>query len=87
MTTPQKLEMTADYRAVKVEPGTPYYDEPSKVIPPGWYVLGSSTYDDEPAPDVTLKVESAYDANGDDVTERFARRLAVLLAAAFTEEV
>lgn len=50
-----------DWRAVEITPGTPYPDEPSETIPPGWYVTGG--HPAEPSVDegarLVLRVEQA----------------------------
>lgn len=65
------------FYARHVEPGTPYDDEPSVEIPPGWYVVAASEPDE--GPDIVIKIEDATDYNGNDITGALARKIADLL--------
>ena len=68
-------EMTDEFVAHYTKPGTPYTDEPSETVPPGWYVLGRN-YHDEEALDVEIRIEHAVDKDGNDVEEYMAKLIA-----------
>lgn len=63
-----------DWRAVDILPGTPYPDEPSETVPPGWYVMGGQPDDDEATPYV-LRVEQSPDSDGAAAARAVAARL------------
>lgn len=69
--------ITESFQVRKVVPGTPYVDEPSEIVPPGWYVFGGE-YDE--GSDVVVRVEHAVDLMGEDAEERVARRIAGALS-------
>jgi len=71
---------TMRFETSKVEPGTPYPDEPSVTIDPGWYVIGWSDDNDECA-ELILKVDQAEDE------EAAARFVAERLSAPSLERV
>lgn len=65
-----------EWTAYEVKPGTPYHDEPSEMIPAGWYVLGYyDEHDDRDAPPITIKIEGAYDEHGCDRAQYLAWHL------------
>lgn len=59
------MSLTHEWRAVEVKPNTPYWDEPSEMMDPGWFVVGGPKSDDpeESAP-LILKVELATEDSG-----------------------
>jgi hypothetical protein len=73
----QPEQVPEEFFARHIEPGTPYDDEPTEMVPPGWYVVAAS----EPVegPDIVIKVDAAYDATGIDITGALARKIADLL--------
>ena len=68
-------QMTDTFRVVHITEPTPYVDEPSEVIQPGWYVIGGDSEDAE----VAIHIEHAIDSEGDLVMERVAKRIAEAL--------
>lgn len=68
-------QMTEAFRVVHITEPTPYMDEPSELIQPGWYVIGGESEDAE----VVIHIEHAVDSEGDLVMERVARRIAEAL--------
>lgn len=78
-------EMTTDWAAVHVDPGTPYADEPSQMVQPGWYVLGAS---EDEGSDVVIYVEEALDVHGaSDIREHVANLIAERLRGADREQL
>lgn len=69
------------WRAVYVKSGTPYPDEDTEFIPPGWYVMGEPSWDDETP--FALHLDWAYDADGYEITEALAQRIAEALDREF----
>lgn len=81
--TPDLDLRDVEWSAYEVKPGTPYEDEPSETIDPGWYVHGFlPDHDPRDAPPVIIKIEGAYDEHGCDRGERLARRLVEVLSLA-----
>lgn len=63
-----------DWRAVEVQPGTPYPDEPDETVPVGWYVMGGQPGEDEATPYV-LRFEQCPDGNDETAARALAARL------------
>lgn len=81
--TPDLDLRDVEWSAHEVKSGTPYHDEPSEMIDPGWYVHGFlPDHDPRDAPPITIKIEGAYDEHGCDRGERLARRLVEVLSLA-----
>jgi hypothetical protein len=71
-----------DWTPFRIDPGT-VDRETHEVIPPGWVVLGTAPeHDPRDAAEVILRVEWAYDTDGNDVTEALARLVADAMRAA-----
>lgn len=64
------------YRAVEVLPDTPFEDEPSETVSPGWYVLGRAV-DDHAEVEVVIDVGAAYGPAGEDMRRDVAEAIAV----------
>ncbi len=72
-----------EFKAQYVPPGTLYPDEPSEVIPAGWWVVGRSPLaDPEDGNDVEVHVEWATDGDGVLLDEQ----VAVVIVEALTEK-
>jgi hypothetical protein len=54
-------DLPRDWRAAHIPPGTPFWDEPSETQPPGWFVFGGFTEDQEEGAAFVLSVEQALD--------------------------
>jgi hypothetical protein len=58
--TPDLDLRDVEWTVHEVKPGTPYDDEPSEMIPPGWYVHGFPRGDDPfDASPIIVKIEQA----------------------------
>ncbi|MEV8610233.1 hypothetical protein AB0383_20290 [Amycolatopsis sp. NPDC051373] len=63
------------YRAGEVLPNTPYPDEPSEMIPPGWYVIGRAV-DDHAEDQVVIAIDEAFGDDGEDLRGQIAEAVA-----------
>lgn len=74
----RSVRITSDWEARYVKPGTPYRDEPSEMIPAGWYVLGGrrSGDEEERGLDVIIHIEQAYDVDGEPIGQQAAELIA-----------
>lgn len=61
---------------------TPYYDEPTEFIDPGYYLVGHHPGDEVEAPRVVLKVLEAVDEEGADSRREIALEVIAILNAA-----
>lgn len=72
------LDVTENFQAHYVHPGTTYLDEPTVEVDPGWYVVGERAGEEE-GHGLILKVEEAWTDAADDAREAVAKRLAEVL--------
>lgn len=74
----RSVRITSQWEARYVKPGTPYRDEPSELIPAGWYVLGGvpGADEEERGADVIVHVEQAYDVDGEPIEQQIAELVA-----------
>jgi hypothetical protein len=61
---------------VHIERGTPYADEDTVLMDPGWYIVGR---DADGEPTASVRVEYAADADGNDTTSAVAEAVAEAL--------
>lgn len=72
------------WRTNYVQPGTPYVDEETEFVPPGWYVVRAGADPEINGCDEfgSVHVQKVIDpATGDDVTEQWAQDLAAMFNA------
>jgi hypothetical protein len=75
--SPAGTDLPRDWRAVHIPPGTPFWDEPSETQPPGWFVFGGFSDDQEEGAAFVLSVEQALDRNETGMSlERLAKAVA-----------
>lgn len=80
--TTDKLDFGVEWHAEYVTPGTPYTDELSVDVPPGWYVAGRKPgADSDEGPEHVVNVSDFgwLDVNDQVVDEQLARILAAAL--------
>lgn len=72
------------WTAFYVPPGTPYEDEPTVDVPPGWYVVGDAAEvdDDGSFTRYRLVIQQAWDDDLTDVGEHLAHHIAATLNVA-----
>jgi hypothetical protein len=76
----EQADLPRDWRAVQIQPGTPFWDEPSEMQPPGWFVFGGFSDDPEEGAAFVLQVEQALDRDDSGMSlERLAKAVAARL--------
>lgn len=76
-----RIELDLDWSAEHVDPGTPYEDEPTETVRPGWWVRGFTSAGN-PEVEIHLASGPVYDVNDDDVSDEFAELLVDLIEQA-----
>jgi hypothetical protein len=73
--TPDLDLSDVEWTTYTIEPGTPYVDEPSEMIPPGKYIHGRSRDEDDPrdASPYILHIDEAFDEHGCDQSALLAQ--------------
>lgn len=73
-----KLDLGVDWHAEHVEPGTRYTDQPTRTVPPGWYVCGRLRVpdDDLEGARFEIRITGMQDLRENDVDRQIAHIVA-----------